>query len=134
MFNMEVCMKVLTNKKFILYVLLALISSGLNVGIYFISYNYLLKSVLFSNFLAYGISISVSFYLNKRYVYKSKSKNYKKMVSLYLGSKVLSYILDSIVLIVLNALFQKYTIINKLISNASTCVLNYFIGDKIFEN
>lgn len=131
---MEVYMKALINKKFIVYMLLALVSSILNIGVYFISYNYLLKSVLFSNFLAYGISISVSFYLNKRYVYKSKSKDYKKMISMYLGSKVLSYVLDSIVLIVLNILLKKYTIVNKLISNASTCILNYFIGDKIFEN
>lgn len=118
--------------KFLKYIFFALVTSVVNVVSYFLVYNYVFDSILIGNLVAYIFSISLSFIFNQKFVYNSNSKQYGKMISLYLGSKVLSYSLDSLVLIILNLFLKKWVIFNKIVSNASTCILNYYLGKKIF--
>lgn len=119
--------------KFLKYIFFALVTSVVNIVSYFLVYNYVIDSVLIGNLVAYILSISLSFIFNQKFVYNSNSKQYGKMISLYLGSKVLSYSLDSLVLIILNLFLKKWIIFNKIVSNASTCILNYYLGEKIFR-
>ncbi len=135
MFNMEVFMNLLSNKKFIKYVLFSFLTTFINVVLYLITCSFLTKNIIICNAVAYGASISLSFKLNFKYVYKCQTKQYKKQVLLYLFSKILSYFLDSLVLIILDKYCSILPFFEKIISNASTCVLNYIIGDKIiFKN
>lgn len=139
MFNTKVFTKFLNKRrikkllksKFVKYVVIATLTTLINVLVYLISYHLITKNIIICNILAYASSISLSFTLNEKIVYKCKKRKYKKQIPLFLGSKVLSFVIDSLVLIFLDKYFKLASILEKLIANASTTVSNYFICDKI---
>ncbi len=113
------------------YVYIATITTIINVLIYLLSYHVIIRNVIVSNVIAYIFSITASFFLNKKVVYKCKSKKYKKQIPTFLASKALSFAIDSLVLVCLDKYFNMSSILEKLISNASTTISNYLICDKI---
>lgn len=121
--------------KFVKYVLIASATTLVNVIVYLLSYKVLIKNIIVSNIFAYASSITLSFVLNERIVYKCQTKKYKKQIPLFLASKALSFAIDSLVLVCLDKYFNISALLEKLIANASTTISNYFICDKIvFKN
>ena len=140
---MEVSMKILNKKnikkilrgKFVKYVLIASATTLVNVIVYLLCYSVIIKNIIVSNIFAYVFSITLSFILNERIVYKCQTKKYKKQIPLFLASKALSFAIDSLVLVCLDKYFNISALLEKLIANASTTISNYFICDKIvFKN
>lgn len=84
-------LKKLLKSKFVKYDIIASLTTLINVLVYLISYHLITKSIIISNILAYTSSISLSFTLNEKVVYKCKKRKYKKQIPLFLGSKVLSF-------------------------------------------
>lgn len=143
MFNMEVFMMMLSKKrikkiiksKFVKYVVIASATTIINVLVYLFFYHIITKNIIICNAFAYAFSITLSFILNERIVYKCKTKKYKKQIPLFLASKAVSFALDSLVLVCLDKYFNISALLEKLIANASTTISNYFICDKIvFKN
>ena len=143
MCSMVVFMKMLNNKKikrllkkkFVKYIVVAFVTTIINVLVYLLCYHLICKSILLSNILAYACSISLSFVMNKKLVYKCSSRKYKKQVPLYLISKLISFILDSLVLFGIDRYLNISSFMEKIIANASTGIFNYFVLDKfIFKN
>ena len=140
---MEVSMKILNKKnikkilrgKFVKYVLIASATTLVNVIVYLLCYSVIIKNIIVSNIFAYVFSITLSFILNERIVYKCQTRKYKKQIPLFLASKALSFAIDSLVLVCLDKYFNISALLEKLIANASTTISNYFICDKIvFKN
>lgn len=140
---MEVFMRILNKKnikkilrgKFVKYVLIASATTLVNVIVYLLCYKVLIKNIIVSNIFAYAASITLSFVLNERIVYKCQTRKYKKQIPLFLASKALSFAIDSLVLVCLDKYFNISALLEKLIANASTTISNYFICDKIvFKN
>ena len=143
MYNMVVFMKMLNKKrikkifkkKFVKYVVVASVTTVINILVYLLSYHLICKNILFSNILAYACSISLSFVMNEKIVYKCNSRKYKKQIPLYMISKLISFILDSLVLYGIDRFLNIGSFMEKVIANASTGILNYFVLDKIiFKN
>lgn len=127
--------KRLLKKKFVKYIVVAFVTTIINVLVYLLFYHLICKSILLSNILAYACSISLSFVMNKKLVYKCSSRKYKKQVPLYLISKLISFILDSLVLFGIDRYLNISSFMEKIIANASTGIFNYFVLDKfIFKN
>ena len=121
--------------KFVKYVLIASATTLVNVIVYLLCYSVIIKNIIVSNIFAYVFSITLSFILNERIVYKCQTRKYKKQIPLFLASKALSFAIDSIVLVCLDKYFNISALLEKLIANASTTISNYFICDKIvFKN
>ncbi len=121
--------------KFVKYVLIASATTLVNVIVYLLCYKVLIKNIIVSNIFAYASSITLSFILNERIVYKCQTRKYKKQIPLFLASKALSFAIDSLVLVCLDKYFNISALLEKLIANASTTISNYFICDKIvFKN
>lgn len=121
--------------KFVKYVLIASATTLVNVIVYLLCYKVLIKNIIVSNIFAYAASITLSFVLNERIVYKCQTRKYKKQIPLFLASKALSFAIDSLVLVCLDKYFNISALLEKLIANASTTISNYFICDKIvFKN
>lgn len=119
------------NNKFLKYVFFAIITSLLNVGTYLLFYNYIWANIIISNIIAYSISIVVSFILNKKIVFKENSKNIFKQITSYLGVKGISFIVDSIVLVICKNYIGLGNFVAKLIANISTTISNYTLNNKI---
>lgn len=122
-------------KKFIKYILFAIFSSGINVLVYYLFYKFILSNIIIGNIIAYSISISVQFFTNKKYVFKSSNNKKTKEFSLFLIVKVSAFLIDTIVLIICTKVLRFEHLISKIISNASTTISNYSLNDKfVFKN
>lgn len=125
----------LLNNKFVKYVIFAIITSLLNVGTYMLFYNLIIKNVIVSNVAAYAVSITSSFFINKKVVFKNDNTNLLEQMISYLGVKAVSFAIDSFVLILFVDIFGFNNFISKLIANASTTISNYTLNNKVvFKN
>ena len=75
-------------KMFLLYIIVNIITSTLNILIYIIFVNIMNKKYIFSNILSWGISIFITFILNKKIVFRNDSNkqktNIRQIVSFYI--------------------------------------------------
>lgn len=125
----------LLNNKFVKYVIFAIFTSLLNVGTYMLFYNLIIKNVIVSNVAAYAVSITSSFFINKKVVFKNDNTNLLEQMISYLGVKAVSFAIDSLVLILFVDIFEFNNFISKLIANASTTISNYTLNNKVvFKN
>ena len=116
-------------KKVIKYVFFATITSIINVAVYLITYKYLHAGIIISNVLAYTISISVSFIINKKVVFKNDSDKVLVQIALYLVVKAVSFSLDSAVLYLLKDILNWNNVLSKIVANASTTISNYTLNN-----
>ena len=122
-------------KKIISYIFFAIITSIVNVSFYMLCYNFIIKNIVISNVAAYGCSIILSFFLNKKVVFKNKKRKIFKKFITYLVLKMFSLFIDSCVLTILHDYLHINNFIAKLIANASTTISNYLINKcYIFKN
>ena len=63
-----ICFMIMSNNKFIRYIFFALISSSINIAMYYITYTFIIESVVLSNIVAYTFSIIFQFITNKKLV------------------------------------------------------------------
>ena len=125
----------LKNNKFINYVFFAVITSGINVFSYIMFYNYIFENIIVSNIFAYSISITTSFFINKKLVFKNNNKKVIVQLLLYLIVKLIAFGVDSIVLIGVHNTININNFIAKLIANVSTTISNYVLNTKVvFKN
>ena len=129
-FMIMMSMKRVVNNKFIKYVFFAILTSIINVGVYLLTYKFLISSVIVSNILAYAISITFAFFINKHIVFQNKSKKMGKQITLFLGVKLISFGIDSLVLIFCHNLLHLSNFVSKIISNCSTTLNNYTLNKK----
>ena len=122
-------------KKILSYIFFAIITSLVNVSVYMICFKFVLSNIIFSNIIAYSCSITISFFLNKKVVFKNKQKKYFKQFMTYVGLKMISLCIDSVVLTILHDFFHINNFIAKLVANASTTISNYLVNKcVIFKN
>lgn len=121
----------LSNNKFIKYVFFAIITSFLNVVVYLIFYNFIIENIIISNIIAYIVSITSSFIINKKVVFKNENQNILKQLVFYLLVKLISFSIDSLVLVVSIKYIGLSNFLSKLIANASTTISNYTLNNKI---
>ena len=119
------------NNKFVKYVFFAIITSVLNVGTYMIFYNLIIDNIIISNVVAYTVSITTSFVINKKVVFKNNNKSIFRQIFSYLLVKVLSFTIDSFVLLVAVDYLGLNNFLSKLIANASTTISNYTLNNKV---
>lgn len=119
------------NNKFIKYVFFAIITSILNVGTYMLFYNLIIDNIIISNIAAYSVSISSSFIINKKVVFKNNNKGIIKQLIFYLLVKAVSFSIDSLVLILTVDYIGVNNFLSKIIANASTTISNYTLNNKV---
>ena len=128
-------MKRLLENSLINYIIFAVLTSFINIVVFLICYNYIFHLIIISNIIAYIMSISLQFFTNKKYVFKNHGKNTKMQIIKFLLVKLLSFFLDSLVLILCHRVLHLEDFGSKIISNASTTISNYLFNKNIvFKN
>ena len=117
------------HSKIINYIFFACIITLINVLSYILFYNYIYDNALVSNIVAYTISISISFIINKKYVFKNDNKKYLKQIIFFLIVKLISFGIDSAILLLLKDILKWNNLLSKIIANASTTISNYFLNN-----
>ena len=122
-------------KKIIDYVFYSIISSGVNVIVYLICYNIIFANIIFANSIAYIFSITISFFLNKKVVFKNNSNKVFKQMFFYLIVKSIAFFIDTAVLHILKDIFHMSNFWAKIIANCSTTISNYSLNNLwVFKN
>lgn len=124
-----------SNNRFIKYCIFGSLISILEIILYYVLAKYLHIYPLLSNAIAFLVSVSLSFYANSKYVFKTmfiSKKNKIKSFCLFLSSRVIGLFVDSSILYLL-LYINCSNLIAKTISCISTTIINYFMGKYIFK-
>jgi len=128
---MTIILNCIKKNDFISYIVFAIITTIVNVGVYLLFYNYITNDILLCNIVAYFMSITLAFILNKNVVFGNKKGNIFLQMILFLGVKLISFSIDSVVLVVLHDYLKMNNFLAKIISNASTTLSNYLLNKKV---
>lgn len=123
--------KIKQRKKFIIYITCAMFTTIINISIYLLFHKYVTNNILYCNIIAYSVSITIAFVINKKIVYTNKNKNFLPQILLFLIVKLISFLIDSGVLVILHEYMKLNNFWSKIISNSSTTVSNYLLNDKL---
>lgn len=124
-------------KEIIMYLVFGVLTTVVNIVVYFFSAELLHINYLISNALAWFLSVLFAYITNRKYVFESNSQNILKEAVSFFSSRLATGILD----MVLMWLFVYFNVVNdviaKVIVNVIVVVLNYvlsklvvFKGDK----
>ena len=124
-------------KEIIMYLVFGVLTTVVNIVVYFLSAELLHIKYLISNALAWFLSVLFAYITNRKYVFESSSQNILKEAVSFFSSRLATGILD----MVLMWLFVYFNVVNdviaKVIVNVIVVVLNYvlsklvvFKGDK----
>lgn len=115
-------------KSFILYVFFGVVTTIINIGMYWLCYEVLHIPNVPSNIISWIITILVAFITNKLYVFNSKTME-KKVVFAELvkftGARLATGLIDLAIMYVCVDLLHGPAVIFKIISNVIVILLNY---------
>ena len=118
-------------KTFWNYMIIGIIGSIFNIELYMLLIYFFKEQYILCNIITYIISLIIIFTLNKIFVFKDKNNNLKyiiKQFSIFGLSRILSLSIDTFVLFICVDKLLLSDLISKIIANAGTTVLNYFVS------
>lgn len=117
---------------FIHYCIISLVCTIILYAVYYII-NYLTNNMyILANFIAYLISFTILFCLNRK-LFKVTSSNKKiviRQILYFIISKLIGFIIDSMILILLIERLEISPLLAKIISSCITFFYNYYTNKK----
>lgn len=117
-----------THKQIILYLIFGVCTTVINTVCYWLLYDVLSWSNLLSTVLAWLAAVIFAFITNKRYVFESKKSGIHEQLTefaSFFSCRILTGILDVIIMAVAVDMLKWNGLVWKLISNIIVTVLNY---------
>lgn len=84
-----------------------------------------------ANIIAWIFSVVFAYVTNRKYVFKSKSKDILKEVSSFVGGRVATLLMDMLIMFIFVTILNLNDKLFKLISQVVVIIVNYFIS-KLF--
>ena len=122
------------NKQLILYLFFGVCTTAINTIFYGILYELLLVNNVLSTILAWLAAVIFAFVTNKVFVFESKRNNATEKLSeitSFFGCRILTGILDDVIMAVAVDYLRWNGLLWKLISNIIVTIINY-IASKFF--
>ncbi|MCP2033501.1 putative flippase GtrA [Planomicrobium sp. HSC-17F08] len=126
------CMK--RNKELINYIIMGILTTGVNVGSYFALTESGLLNYQAATVIAWIISVLFAYVTNKKYVFSSKTSSFRELrkeISSFFFFRVLSLGIDFISMVILIELLQMEDFLAKVISNVIVIAFNYVASKQI---
>ena len=117
-----------THKQIILYLIFGVCTTVINTVCYWLLYDVLSWSNLLSTVLAWLAAVIFAFVTNKRYVFESKKSGIHEQLTefaSFFSCRILTGILDVVIMAVAVDMLKWNGLVWKLISNIIVTVLNY---------
>ena len=118
-------------KEIILYLIFGVLTTAVNIVVYFICSRFLHLEVLSSNIIAWLLSVLFAYITNRKFVFKSKAEEsstiLKECINFFLG-RLGTGVLDTSIMFVSVDLLAFNDVIMKVLSNIIVIVLNYLIS------
>lgn len=113
------------------YIFFGILTTGVNIGIFFISVNIFNMQYLLANAISILFAILFAFFTNKKYVFQSKTTTFKsafKEFYLFFGLRLLSGIFDMFSMLILVDFINVETNISKILTQFIIVFLNYLFS------
>lgn len=122
------------NKELINYIIMGILTTGVNVGSYFALTESGLLNYQAATVIAWIISVLFAYVTNKKYVFSSKTSSFRELrkeISSFFFFRVLSLGIDFISMVILIELLQMEDFLAKVISNVIVIAFNYVASKQI---
>ena len=125
-------LKKILNKETFLYLIFGILTTIVNIVSFFL-FNKLFNYKL-SNIIAFILAIVFAYITNKKYVFESKKEEKTEIIKefiFFIGSRLFTFVLDMILMVLfIEALFMN-VLISKIIANIFVIILNYILSKKL---
>ena len=118
-------------RELILYGIFGVLTTIVNILVYYICSNLLHIHYLISTIIAWVISVLFAYTTNRKFVFESKNKNIVKEIISFFSFRILSGIIDVAIMYIFVDIFKWDDLIVKILSNVVVIILNY-IFSKLF--
>lgn len=118
----------------LLYLIFGVLTTFVNIVVYYILFNHVLLSNILSNGIAWVAAVIFAFITNKIWVFKSKTLEIEQVIkelSAFFSARLSTGILDMAIMYVGVDLLKVNSIYSKIISGVVVVILNY-IFSKLF--
>ena len=118
----------------LLYLIFGVLTTFVNIVVYYILFNHVLLSNILSNAIAWVAAVIFAFITNKIWVFKSKTLEIEKVIkelSAFFSARLSTGLLDMAIMYVGVDLLKVNSIYSKIISGVVVVILNY-IFSKLF--
>ena len=120
--------KKLINKEIILYVIFGVLTTIVNLIAYYLFSNIIHINYLFSNAVAWFLSVLFAYVTNRKYVFDSKNNQIIKEAISFFGSRLATGIMDMVLMWFLVNFNIVNDVVAKVVVNVIVVILNYILS------
>lgn len=119
-------------KELIMYLIFGVLTTLVNIIVYYVSTKIFLINYQISNVLAWILSVTFAFITNKLYVFESKNndKLLKETISFY-SLRLFSLGIDILIMYIMVSILNINDMISKIVSNVAIIIINYITSKLI---
>ena len=116
------------NKGIIMYLVFGVLTTVVNIVVYYIFSNLLHMNYLFSNAMAWFLSVLFAYVTNRKYVFDSKNNQIIKEAISFFGSRLATGIMDMVLMWFLVNFNIVNDVVAKVVVNVIVVILNYILS------
>lgn len=116
------------NKEIIMYLVFGVLTTVVNIVVYYIFSNLLHMNYLFSNAMAWFLSVLFAYVTNRKYVFDSKNNQIIKEAISFFGSRLATGIMDMMLMWFLANFNIVNDVVAKVVVNVIVVILNYILS------
>lgn len=116
------------NKEIIIYLVFGVLTTVVNIVVYYIFSNLLHMNYLFSNAMAWFLSVLFAYVTNRKYVFDSKNNQIIKEAISFFGSRLATGIMDMMLMWFLVNFNIVNDVVAKVVVNVIVVILNYILS------
>lgn len=115
-------------KEIIMYLIFGVLTTVVNIAVYYIMANSLQIHYLISNIVAWFLSVLFAYVTNRKYVFESKSEQIIKEMTSFFGARLATGAMDMVLMWLFVGLHILPDFIAKVITNVIVIIANYILS------
>ena len=115
-------------KEIIMYLIFGVLTTVVNIAVYYIMANSLQINYLISNIVAWFLSVLFAYVTNRKYVFESKSNEIIKEMTSFFGARLATGAMDMVLMWLFVGLHILPDFVAKVITNVIVIVANYILS------
>jgi len=115
-------------KEIIMYLIFGTLTTAVNIVVYYLFSNIIHINYLFSNAVAWFLSVLFAYVTNRKYVFDSKNNQIIKEAISFFGSRLATGIMDMVLMWFLVNFNIVNDVVAKVVVNVIVVILNYILS------
>lgn len=115
-------------KEIIMYLIFGVLTTVVNIAVYYIMANSLQIHYLISNIVAWFLSVLFAYVTNRKYVFESKSEQIIKEMTSFFGARLATGAMDMVLMWLFVGLHILPDFVAKVITNVIVIIANYILS------